>query len=81
MSPEFEVKVFVNVFSEKFTKDFEKSDFLKSQNLSFFKAISEHLVPRFHKKYFFSENIFFEKIFMTQNIFLGIMVPIILKWL
>ena len=45
MSPEFEVKVFVNVFSEKFTKDFEKSDFFKSQILCYSKAIPEHLVP------------------------------------
>ena len=60
---------------EKFTKDFAKSDFLKYQNLSFFKAISEHLVQRLKKKYFFP------KIFSEKNIFFGIVGPNALKWL
>ena len=42
--------MFAGEKGEKFTKDFVKSDFLKYQNLSFFQAISEHLVQQFQKK-------------------------------
>ena len=48
---------------EKFTKDFVKSDFLKSQNLSFFKShlrVFGTMIPR---------KIFFPKIFCVKNIF------------
>ena len=72
---------------EKFTKDFVKSDFLKSQNLSFFKShlrVFGTMIPRkiffpifFWSKIFFEKNIFFlkkyfKKYFLKkQKIFLG----------
>ena len=57
----------MNVFSEKFTKDFEKTDFLKSQNLYFLKQFIA-FGPTIPKRYdtllleIFLK-IFFEKIF------------------
>ena len=60
---------------EKFTKDFVKSDFLKSQNLSFLKShlrVFGTMIPRkiFFPKIFCVKNIFSKNIF-GKNIFLG----------
>ena len=61
---------------EKFTMDFVKSDFLKSQNLSFFKShlrVFGIMIPR----NFFSENIFCQK-YLEKKIFLTIIIIIII---
>ena len=47
---------------EKFTKDFAKSDFLKYQNLSFFKSHFRAFGPMIKKKIFFFTKNIFEKI-------------------
>ena len=59
--------MFAGEKGEKFTKDFVKSDFLKYQNLSFFQAISEHLVQQFQKKKLFSFDLILAELLLEHD--------------
>ena len=59
--------MFAGEKGEKFTKDFVKSDFLKYQNLSFFQAISEHLVQQFQKKKSFSFDLILAELLLEHD--------------